>query len=106
MGKGPLESFTPKTITESTRLRADLRLIRNRGYALSQEEVYEGARGVAAAIFDGTGAVCGSLAIPGPVHRFRNERLERAALLVKKEAERLSIELGFQDPRRQRRVGR
>ena len=106
MGKGPLESFTPKTITDTARLRANLRLSRNRGYALSQEEVYEGARGVAAPIFDGSGAVCGSLAISGPLHRFRNERLKKAALLVKKEADRLSDELGFQDPRRQRRVGR
>jgi DNA-binding IclR family transcriptional regulator len=94
---GPLASFTRKTITDPARLRADLEATRARGYALSEEELYEGGRAVAAPIFDASGAVCGSLAISGPLHRFGDDRRKRAAVLTKREAKRLSDMLGYRD---------
>ncbi len=92
----PLASFTHRTITNPGRLRADLQRIRGQGFAITAEEVYEGGRGVAAPVFGANGAARGSLAISGPVHRFRGERLERATHLVKTAAKRLSDLLGHQ----------
>lgn len=85
-----LTALTRRTLTDPVRLRADLRLTRSRGYAISEEEVYEGARAVAAPLFDGGGAVCASIGVAGPMHRLRGERLKRVADLVVHEAASLS----------------
>lgn len=104
LGRTPLATFTPRTLRDPRRLRADLLATRARGYALSEEEVYEGAKGVAAPIFDEQGAVCGSLAISGLVQRLRDERLRQAATLLQKEAALLSKALGFEEHRSHRRA--
>lgn len=92
----PLPCLTPKTIADPRRLCHDLELTRARGYAESDEEVLEGARGVAAPIFDEQGDVVGSLGIGGPRHRFRGEAVRRAVSPVLQAADLLSASLGFQ----------
>ena len=104
LGQGPLAALTRKTLRDVRRLRADLLATRARGYALSEEEVYEGAKGVAAPIFDEHGTVSGSLAISGLVHRLRDDRLRQAVSLVQREAALLSKALGFEDHRSRRRA--
>jgi DNA-binding IclR family transcriptional regulator len=95
IGPEPFRAFTAKTIRNFSHLSADLRAIRARGYAISDEEVYEGAKGVAVPIFDERGAVCGSLAIAGPRHRLDDEKVRKAAHLLRREARTLSSALGF-----------
>lgn len=95
IGTGPLVALTRKTITNPRRLWAECRTIRARGYALSDEEVFEGTRAVAAPMFDSRGRVCGSLSIVGPRHRLQGARLRRATALVKHEALQVSQGLGF-----------
>lgn len=94
----PLGPLTPKTLTDATRLRRDLALTRARGYAESDEEVLEGARGLAAPVFDEHGHVVGSLGIGGPRNRFRGEAVRRAVTPVLQAAKLLSASLGYHDP--------
>jgi len=91
-----LPALAPKTIIDRRRLSRDIELIRARGYAESDEEVLEGARGIAAPIFDEQGKVVGSLGIGGPRHRFRGEAVRRAVPPVLRAAKCLSVSLGYQ----------
>jgi IclR family acetate operon transcriptional repressor len=97
--KRGLFPFGPKTITDPRRLHRDLEVTRARGYAQSDEEVLEGARGLAAPIFEEHGKVIGSLGIGGPRDRFRGEALRRAVQPVLRAADALSVSLGFHSVR-------
>ena len=70
----PLERFTPRTLTDAHTLARRLRVIRRQGYAVSRAEVYPGALGIAAPVFDAASRVVGSLAISGPVGRMVPKR--------------------------------
>jgi DNA-binding IclR family transcriptional regulator len=78
----PLERFTPRTVTDAGTLARRLRVIRRQGYALSRAEVYPGALGIAAPVFDTTSRVVGSLAISGPVARMVPKRQALAESVV------------------------
>jgi DNA-binding IclR family transcriptional regulator len=71
-------------------LKADLEATRERGYALSAEEVYEGASAVAVPIFLGGSSVVGSLAVSAPLVRMNDLRKKQFAKLLKAEAARLN----------------
>lgn len=49
---GPLEAATARTITDPAALRAEIETIRQRGYAISDEDVTEGIAALGAPIFD------------------------------------------------------
>jgi IclR family transcriptional regulator, acetate operon repressor len=70
----PLQSFTPHTLTDPDKLSRRLRTIRHQGFAVSRGEVYPGAMGIAAPIFDADGCVIASLAVSGPVQRMAPKR--------------------------------
>ena len=59
----PIESVTPRTITDPDELRAELAMARSRGWAGSRSERTPGIRAVAAPIFDHSGAVIGALGL-------------------------------------------
>ncbi|WP_085901895.1 IclR family transcriptional regulator [Kiloniella majae] len=67
--KQELVSFTPQTLIQKKRLREDIAIIRSQGYAVSSEETYEGAAGIAAAFTSPNGEPVGSLAIAFPMNR-------------------------------------
>jgi DNA-binding IclR family transcriptional regulator len=60
-----LERFTDKSIASRDALIEDLRTVRRRGYAISDEDVTVGIAAVAAPVFDHRGAVCASISISG-----------------------------------------
>ncbi|WP_299269638.1 IclR family transcriptional regulator [Halorientalis sp.] len=64
---------TENTITDRDDLRAELAEIRERKYALDDEERLMGMRSVAAPVIDRGGRVRGSLAIYGPTNRIDDE---------------------------------
>ena len=64
-----LARFTPTTITEPDVLRAELRQVRERGWATDHEELVEGEVSYAAAIRDRRGSLEGAIGISGPVER-------------------------------------
>jgi IclR family pca regulon transcriptional regulator len=64
-----LERITGHTIVNRRRLTADLRRIRERGYALNDQEIADGLRGVAAPVLSATGRPIAAIniSIPHPL---------------------------------------
>ncbi|MBM7068374.1 HTH-type transcriptional regulator BhcR [Actibacterium sp. 188UL27-1] len=91
---GPLEGFTPHTITNPDNLRVDLSAIRSRGYALDNEERASGMRCVAAPVFNALGEAVAGLSVSGPVSRMTEGRAKSVGWVVTKAARDLSINLG------------
>ncbi len=63
---GSLPRLSPKTITSSTALLEPLRRVRERGYAVDNEETAMGARCVGAPIFSREGRPIAALSVSGP----------------------------------------
>ncbi len=59
----PLEAFTEKTITDQDRLQAELKLIKEKGYALDNEEITKGIKCVAAPVFGHNKELLGAVSI-------------------------------------------
>jgi DNA-binding IclR family transcriptional regulator len=97
---GKLQPFTRKTITSASRLRAELRLIGQRGYAVDNEEREAGLRCIGAPVRDSSGAVIGAVSISGPAFRVRPERVPTLATSVMTAASRISVSLGYRPAKR------
>jgi|Deesub1362A_J573_1020465.scaffolds.fasta_scaffold01495_13 DNA-binding IclR family transcriptional regulator len=97
----PLTRFTENTITDPKKLKEELRRIRERGYALDNEEVEIGLKCVGAPIRDHTGKVIASISISGPSTRFTDEKIQEYTDLVREYAMKISKALGYK-PRDER----
>lgn len=64
----PLAASTPKTITDPDRLRAEIQLVHQRGWAEAPEEIFTGINALAAPIFQADGSLFGALAIVASIH--------------------------------------
>jgi len=94
--EGPLQQFTPNTITDKEELIEHLKMIHDQGYALDDEEYDEGIRCVGVPVHDYTRRVIAGISISGPAYRFADERLKDELIPLAKEAgERLSERLGY-----------
>ncbi len=71
-----LTRYTDSTITDPRLLLEELRMVRQRGYAISQSELEEGIDAVAAPIFDHLGTVVAAVSIGGPSERCRPKQGE------------------------------
>jgi DNA-binding IclR family transcriptional regulator len=69
----PLRRFTPATLTDVDKLLLRLKQIRNDGYSISSSEVDNGVLGVAAPIFDDTGAVVAGVSVAAVSSRTSEE---------------------------------
>jgi IclR family acetate operon transcriptional repressor len=90
----PIESVTPRTITDPDELRAELAEARSRGWAGSRSERTPGIRAVAAPIFDHGGAVIGALGLSVPEVRMDDARAEELGDRVSATAWEVSEALG------------
>ena len=75
----PLERFTPNTITDPNELRKELQRIRERRFAVDDEEVEIGCCCVAAPIFHGGDQVIGAVSISTTRQIWQNENLSELA---------------------------
>lgn len=90
---GRLKQFGKKTITTISGLMVELKKIRERGYAVDDEEYYEGVRCVAAPIKAG-GEVVAAISITGSVFAMPHERIENEFKdLVMETADQISSRL-------------
>lgn len=71
-----LPASTPGTITSRDELDATLDDIRDRGYALDDEERLKGLRCVAAPILSNDDRVLGAVSVSGPTSRMKGDRFE------------------------------
>ena len=88
-------SFTPKTIATWEDLHADLALIRQRGYAIDDEEHDLGVRCVAAPIFNWNGMPVGAMSISGLSVRMTDATIERFAPKLLHTAGEISKSMGW-----------
>ena len=90
-----LQRFTPATLTGVNELKDNLRRVRERGYALDDQELERGLSGVAAPVRTAQNRVIAALGIAGPTLRFRGTELRDKIALVKEMAAKLSVSLGY-----------
>ncbi len=90
-----LRPYTSKTITSPAEFKAELRFVRERGYAVDNEEFEEGLKCISAPIRNYSGQVSASISIAGPAFRLDKDKTVLLAQSVIKAASELSIELGY-----------
>lgn len=86
----PLEAMTPKTKTDPEALRRELALIRERGFALDDEEFMSGMTAIAVPVDDGRGRLLATLSVHAPVQRLPLATAERCFEALKTAAQHLS----------------
>lgn len=92
--RGRLRRYTPGTIVDKTELRRDLAQILKTGYAVSNQEIYAGARSLAAPVRDAGDRVIASVGIVGPAQRLTDARIEKLLPSLLECAEGISVALG------------
>jgi len=93
-----LKRLTPKTMTTPAELKADLKLIRDRGYAIDNEENEEGVRCIGAPVLDHSGRPIAAISISAPSFRLPLDKVPTVAVSVCRAALALSQESGYQPP--------
>lgn len=97
LARQPMTPLTPKTITTVAAFESEVRRIRNAGYAIDDEEQFEGLRCIAMPVFCHTGEVAGSMCVVGPRHRLTHQKLAAVRAPLAALAAELSRRLGFVD---------
>jgi DNA-binding IclR family transcriptional regulator len=93
----PLTALTPKTITDPTALRRELKKVREQGCAVSFGEWISDAAGVAAPIFDQEKEVVAAISISGPIQRFTKENVQHYCVEAIRVSAQISASLGYTD---------
>ena len=87
--------FTPKTITTWEALQEDLSCVRERGYAIDDEEHDLGVRCIAAPIYNWNGTPVGAMSISGTVARMTPDKIEKFSPKLISTAEKISELMGW-----------
>jgi IclR family transcriptional regulator, acetate operon repressor len=93
--KPRLERRTDRTIVDPDALAAELRTVRERGYATLVDELEPGLSVVAAPVFDAGGAVVAALTVSGPTARLPAHRLALLGRVAIEQAHAVSVRLGY-----------
>ncbi len=88
---------TPNTIVEPEALARELAAVRERGYAIDDEENELGARCLGAPIFDHRGAVVAAISLSGPASRLSRDGFADIAQRLTTASRQLSARMGFKD---------
>lgn len=94
-----LEARTPRTITDPFELRAQLELVRLRGYAIDDEEIIQGVFCIAVPVRDESGEVIGALSVAGPSVRWDRSTAVKHVEAIKAAGEAVSRLLGHRPER-------
>ncbi len=102
-----MEARTRNTITNVLTLKRELERVRDRGYAIDDEEIEEGIRCIAAPILNASGLAVAAVSVSGPSSRITPERYQLIGKTMMKAAQELSTRMGHQvigsePPRRKR----
>ena len=92
---GKLSSYTPLTITKRSKLREELDLVREQGYALAVDELEVGLTAAAAPIRNAHGDVVASMSVSGPTFRLTEDRTDTVVAQLVEAALEVSHRLGW-----------
>jgi IclR family transcriptional regulator, acetate operon repressor len=96
VGQHGLPKITERTITQPAALDADLKAVRNRGYAIDDAEHAVGLRCIAAAIRSGEGLPVAAISVSAPAARVPDRRIPELGAAVKRAAEEIAAASGRQ----------
>jgi DNA-binding IclR family transcriptional regulator len=97
LARTKLAPFQSTTITDSTVLWREIRVIRKRGFAESKGELFAGGGALAAPIKDFSGKTVAVMDILTPEHRYTGEHRERCIGLLLAGSRRASERFGYRD---------
>ncbi len=89
--------LTGKTLTDVERIRADLIRTQDRGYAIDDEETFDGVRCVAAPVRNHRDEVIAAMGISGPSTRLTVDRLHQYGIYLRDLSHDFSVSLGAPD---------
>ena len=89
-----LKPYGPRTVTTKEALKKELAKIKDKGYAVDNEELSKGLRCVAAPIFDHTGMSRFSISVAGPVSRVTSARVKEIQKAVRRVCRTISQGMG------------
>lgn len=92
-----LEQLTPKTMTDKNDILRDVKDIRDRGYAIDDEENELGMKCVAAPIFDYRGVSIGAISATGIVDVMTADKIKATIPLVIETAHKISEAMGYRN---------
>lgn len=92
-----LPKFTENTITDPKRLKVELKKIREDGFAVSDGEVHQGVRAIAAPIFNSKGRIIADLSLGAPIHRLEGSRKEETIQLVTNAAREITEQISIHE---------
>ena len=90
----PLEQLTPNTLTDPLDLAADVRDVRQKGWATAYNQSLLGLNALAAPIFDALGQFVGAIAVVDSIHFIPEHPGEDLVAAVRAAARRVSADLG------------
>ncbi|MBQ7581389.1 MAG: IclR family transcriptional regulator [Lachnospiraceae bacterium] len=93
--RNPLEQITPHTIADRDRLFEELKQIRERAYAIDNEEAELGLKCVAAPIFDHTGHPVAALSSSGSAGLMNESLIDHIKEDVLAYTQAISVRLGY-----------
>lgn len=86
--------FTAKTLTTPTELFRDLETTRERGWALDDEERYDGMRCIASCVYNSYGEAVAGISVSGPTVRFPDHALQIIGPQVRDVAQQVTSLIG------------
>jgi IclR family KDG regulon transcriptional repressor len=95
IGVQKLQRFTKHTICSVSDLKEELKGIRQRGYAIDNEEGVMGLRCVAAPIFDASGVSVAALSLSAPAQVLSSQAIEEVAAQIREAAMKISVQVGY-----------
>jgi len=98
LAKERLLRYTPKTLTRRVDLDRELASIREKVYAIDNEEHETGVRCVAAPVRDNKGTVCAAVSVSVPTVRFPDEEIPRYRDIIVQAAGEISRRIGYRAP--------
>ena len=90
-----LKKRTAKTITIQANLWPELEKVRDKGYAIDDEENSLGARCVAVPVFDSLGNAVAAIGLSGTTEQITKASITKIVELVKEAAQKTSAKLGY-----------
>jgi IclR family KDG regulon transcriptional repressor len=90
--------YTERTIVRRADLDRELSSIREKGYAIDNEEHEVGVRCVAAPVRNNASAVCGAVSVSVPTVRLPDKEIPRYKEIIVRAAEEISRKMGYRAP--------